>query len=307
MTKTIVVTGATGQVGGAVVEALVGNNMQVRAATREPVDYRGDRQVTPIRFDYHAPETFAPALAGADGLFLIALPLDFAAPYALAPIIDQAKAAGVAQIVLNSALGVELNEEAPLRKVERYLMVSGVPYTIVRPNFFMDNFVTGSLAPMITEKEGIFLPAGGARTSFIATRDIAAVVAAAFTEGLRGQEFNLTGPEALDHYQVAAAISKVSGRPITYQPLNEGDFLAMMQKRGMPGEAARYLAMLYGIVRAGYMERLTGDVLRVTGRAPLRFVDYAEEHAAAWRKPEEVPLAYAAQTLVGQGGIHLSR
>jgi len=129
MTKTIVVTGATGQVGGAVVRALVADGLQVRAATREPDNYKGGKNVVSVKFDYHQADTIGPALAGADGLFLIALPLDPTAPELLRPVIDQARDAGVKQIVLHSALGVDRNESAPLRGVERYLMNSGVPVT----------------------------------------------------------------------------------------------------------------------------------------------------------------------------------
>jgi len=284
MTKTIVVTGATGQVGGSVAAALAAAGLQVRAATREPGNYRGDRNMTPVRFDYHDPGTVRSALLGADGLFLIALPLDFAAPQVLAPIIDQAKVAGINHVVLHSALGVDQNEEAPLRKVERYLMASGLPYTILRPNFFMDNFVSGSIAPMINEANGIFLPAADSKTSFIATSDIAAVALAAFEQGLVGKEFNLTGPEALDHHQVAAIINEAADREIAYQPLAEADFPALLVERGLPESAAQYLAMLYQFVREGYMARLSGDVQLVTGRAPVRFAAFAAAHAETWRK-----------------------
>ena len=284
MTKTVVVTGATGHVGGAVVAALAAKGIQVRAATRVPGNYRGGSNITPVRFDYHEAATMAPALLGADGLFLIALPLDFAALKVLTPIVDQAKVAGIKQIVLHSALGVDQSEEAPLRKVERYLMASGIPYTILRPNFFMDNFVSGSVAPMINEGNGIFLPAGDSRTSFIAASDIAAVAVAAFEQGLVGKEFNLTGPEPLDHHQVAAIINEAAGREISYQPQSEPDFLALLGKGGLPESAGQYLAMLYQLVRGGYMARVTGDVQQVTGRAPVRFAAFAAEHAAAWRK-----------------------
>lgn len=306
MTKTIVVTGATGKVGGEVVKALAASGIQVRAATRDPGNYRGGGNVTPVKFDYHEIGTIAPALAGADGLFLIALPLDFEAPQVLAPLIDQAKVAGIKHIVLHSALGVDQNEAAPLRKVERYLMTAGVPYTILRSNFFMDNFVSGSIAQFIHQVDGIFLAAGESKTSFIATRDIAAVTAAAFDQGLTGQEYNLTGPEALDHYQVAAIISEVAGREITYQPMLEGDFREILQKRGMPEAATQYLVMLYQVVRTDYLAKVTGDVLAVTGRAPMRFAAFAAEHADAWRK-EEVTVPYAARTLIGEPGVHLSR
>jgi uncharacterized protein YbjT (DUF2867 family) len=89
--------------------------------------------------------------------------------------------AGVDHIVFISALGVDQNEEAPLRIIERHLMNSGVNHTIIRPNFFMENFSTGFIAPMIAQG-GVFLAAGDGKTSFISTRDIAEAAAVAFEE-----------------------------------------------------------------------------------------------------------------------------
>jgi len=204
-------------------------------------------------------------------------------------------------------LGVELNEEAPLRKVEHYLIESGVPCTILRSNFFMDNFVTGSIAPMIREESGIYLSAGDGKTSFIATRDIAAVAATVFEERLVGREFDLTGPEALDHYLVAEIISAVTEREITYHPVSEEDFLSLLRERGLPEPQARYLIGLYAMVRDGKMARLTGDVREVTGREPRRFAEFAADHADEWQSREEVTLPYAARTLIGEPGVHVAR
>jgi len=294
-------------VGGAVVEALSARGLEVRAATREPDNYRSDKHVKPVQLDYHLPETIGPALVGVDGLFLIALPLDPTAPEVLAPVIDRAKEAGVKHIILHSAFGVDMNEGAPLRRVEHYLIDSGVPYTILRSNFFMDNFVTGSISPMIREEDGIFLSAGEGKTSFIATSDIAAVAAAAFEQGLVGREFNLTGNEALDHYMVAKIIGEVAGRSITYHPVSEKDFLALLRERGLPEPAAEYLIGLYALVRSGLMAGLTGDVLKVTGREPKRFADFTAEHGGAWQSMGEVSLPYASRILIGKPGAHVER
>jgi uncharacterized protein YbjT (DUF2867 family) len=303
MNKTIVVTGASGQVGGAVVRALAAGGLQVRAATREPGNYRGEKNVTPVRLNYHEPRTIAPAFTGADGLFLIALPLDYHALELLAPVIDQASRTGIGQIVLHSALSVEMNEEAPLRKVERYLMASGVPYTILRSNFFMDNFATGSISATIKNEDGIFLPAGEGKTSFIATSDIAAVAAAAFTRKLTGKEYNLTGPEALDHYEVAAMLSDAAGRAITYHALDEGQFLANLRGRGLPDTAGIYLATLYAMVREGDMARITDDVRLVTGQEPVRFGNFATAQAWRWRKSADQDVPFYVRDMSPHGEV----
>jgi uncharacterized protein YbjT (DUF2867 family) len=280
--KTILVTGATGNLGGAVVRALMNSGLHVKAGTTRPETATLPAGAAIVKTVYEQPETLAGALKGVDGLFLVAPPLDAQAPAKLMPVIDQAKSAGVAHIVFNSALGVDQNEAAPLRVIERHLMNSGVGYTILRPNFFMENFSAGFIAPMIAQG-GIYLAAGEARTSFISTEDIAAVAASAFEKKRFGAEFNLTGPAALDHTQVAGIISEVTGKPIQYHPLSEEAMMQGARDQGVPEGAVQYLAVLYQAVRNGWMAGITDDVANVTGRAPMAFGRFAQKHGAAWK------------------------
>jgi uncharacterized protein YbjT (DUF2867 family) len=253
MSEAILVTGATGNLGRAVVSALGDSALQgvrdlARAASGAPA----------VRFDYDDPSTFGPALDGAAGLFLISPPLDPAAPAKLGPVIAAAKNAGVRHVVLLSAFGVNHNEQAPLRIVERLVMDSGIPYTILRPNFFMENFRPG---------KPIFLAAGDAKISFLSVRDIAEVVAQTFRRPLVNQELDLTGPEALDHHEVARILG------VKYHSLTEEQMLSGARSHGMPEGNLRYLQMLYSVVRAGYAAAVTDDVERVLGRKPLRFAE----------------------------------
>jgi uncharacterized protein YbjT (DUF2867 family) len=280
--KRILVTGANGNLGGAVVKALTNTSMTVIAAGTHPEKMQMPRGMEIRKIDYVRPETVPAALKGIDGLFLVAPPLDPEAPAKLNPVIDQAKAAGVRHIVFNSALGVDQNEAAPLRVIEQYLMASGLEYTILRPNFFMENFSSGFLAPMVAQG-GIFLAAGDAGTSFISIEDIAAVAAAAFEKEHFGAEFNLTGPVALDHAQAAKIISEASGRQVQYHPLTEEAMLQGARDQGMPEGAVQYLGILYTVVRNGWMAAVTGDVEKAIGRPPVSFGDFAQSHAAAWR------------------------
>src|SRR3974390_2096465 len=146
--KRILVTGATGNLGRAVVVALRNKGANARAGGRDTkrLNVIGGETVV---FDYANPSTVSAAFQDVDGLFLVRPPLDAEAPAKLKPVIDLAKDRGVRHIVFNSALGVDAVEQAPLRVCERYLMGSGVPYTIIRPNFFMENFSTGFLAPRV--------------------------------------------------------------------------------------------------------------------------------------------------------------
>ncbi|MGO9199366.1 MAG: NmrA family NAD(P)-binding protein [Limisphaerales bacterium] len=279
--KRIFVIGATGNLGRAVVAALTTKGITVRAAVRNLGTIAPSTDVEPVLFAYENQASHKAALHDVGAVFLMAPPLDPEAPVKMNPVIDLAQKLGVRHIVLNSALGVEAVEQAPLRIVERYLMASGVPYTILRPNFFMENFSTGFLAPTV-KQGGIFLAAGGGKTSFISVADIAEVAAAAFVKGLVSKECNLTGPEALDHNQVAAILSKVSGKSITYQAISEEAMLSGLRGTGMPESAVQYVGVLYSAVRAGYTGAVTPDVETVTGRKPTTFETFAQRSAAAW-------------------------
>jgi len=238
--------------------------------------------VEAVKFDYQDPTTFDAALKGAEGAVLIAPPLDSDAPAKLMPVIDKAKLSGVEHVIFISAFGVDAVEQAPLRRIERHLMASGLNYTILRPNFFMENFSTGFLAPMV-KQGGIYLAAGDGKTSFISTTDIAGTVTSAFQKRLFGKEYNLTGPEALDHATAASILSKVTGKSITYHPLTEDVMFKGMRDNGLPESATQYIGVLYGAVRAGYAAAVTKDVESVTGRRPQTFEAYVRANVAAWK------------------------
>ncbi len=280
--KKVLVTGAGGNLGGAVVRAMATAGVAFIAGGTTPENMQMPPDVEKVKINYEQPETVKTALKEADGLFLVAPPLDWDAPAKVKPVIEQAKAAGIRHVVFNSALGVDQNEAAPLRVIEKYLMTSGLNYTILRPNFFMENFSVGFIAPMIAQG-GIFLAAGEAPTSFISTEDIAAVAVSAFQNQRFGAEYNLTGPAALDHTRVAGIISEVSGRPIQYHALAETDMLQGARDQGLPEGVIRYMAVLYDAVRRGWMAAVTDDVQKVLGRTPISFGTFALKNAAAWK------------------------
>ena len=282
MNQSILITGASGVLGKSIVAAALNAGFLVRQGVRDP------KKATPtaeaVRLNYSDPATIGPAMAGVTGLLLMAPSLDPNAPALLAPVIAAAKTAGVRHIVFISAFGVNYNEQAPLRIVE-HLVIDSVPYTILRPNFFMENFSDGFLSGSIKAQGAIFLAAGDGKTSFISVQDIAAAVVAAFQTPSGGKEFNLTGPEALDHSEAARIIGEAAGRPVAYHPLTEEQMLAGARTQGMPEPAIAYLAVLYSVVRQGLAAGVTGDIEAITGRKPMTFTEFALATAGAWRTP----------------------
>lgn len=281
LSKPILVTGASGVLGRAIVSALSDAGLAVRQAVRNPEKAKAG--VDSVRLDYTEPATFASAMNGVSGLLLMAPPLDGDAPGKLGPVIAQAKKSGIDHIVLISAFGVNHNEQAPLRVMEHMVIDSGVPWTILRPNFFMENFSEGAVAGGIKGQNGIFVAAADGKTSFISVQDIADSVVAAFQTPLKGREFDLTGPEALDHTEVAKIIADVSGRPVAYHALTEEQMTSGARAAGLPEPAVGYLAVLYGVVRAGYAAGVTTDVETVTGRKATSFRTFAQRAVSAWK------------------------
>ncbi|MEN7549575.1 SDR family oxidoreductase [Rapidithrix thailandica] len=285
MKKTILVIGATGNLSRDIVVEAASKGFNVKAATRHPEKYQAPAaNVQAVKFEFETPETFDNALKDVDVVSLVALPLDATAPQKLRAFIEAVKAKGINRLAFTSAIGVNLNEEAPLRKVERLIYDAGIPYSILRPNFFMENFSRGFIAGMIQHTGGFALAAEDAKTSFISTKDIAkAVVQTLLDEKHKNKEFTLTGSSSIDHQQAAEILSKVSGKTIRYQAITEEQMIEGSVAAGLPQSEADYLGVLYSAVRAGYTENPTPDLEQITGEKGTSFEEFAKANAEVWK------------------------
>ena len=275
MNGKVLITGATGTLGKAIVQAATGSGFAIRQGVRDTA--KADSHVEAVHFDYSDTATIAPALEGVSALVLMAPPLEAQAPALLEPAIAAAKKAGLQQIVLISAFGVNHNEQAPMRMVEHLVMDSKVPYTILRPNFFMENFSEGPQASGIREQNAIYLPAGDGKTSFISVKDIATVAVAALKQSLTSVEIDLTGPQALTHFEVAKIITETSGRTVEYHPITEEQMSEGARSHGMPEPMIAYLEMLYRVVRAGHAAGIAAIPESLHGYEPRTFKTFAEQ------------------------------
>jgi uncharacterized protein YbjT (DUF2867 family) len=278
---------STGKVGQELVRELHGANAAYRAATKSLERARSlwDFPASTVYFNYDQQETFAPVLEGVTRLFLLH-PED--APgrhHQIAAFLYAAIHAGVNQIVYMSALGADLRPEEPLCKVEQAVARSGAAYSILRPNWFMQNFNTQDLRRINTRNE-LLLPSGEARISLIDTRDIAAVAAVLLLDSAHaapGSAFTLTGGEALTYGEVAARLSAVAGRTITHiSPAPESE-LERLRQRNIPPEHLYFMEWLFEDVRRGYAAQVTGDVQTILQRPPRSFDAYLRDYAQAWQ------------------------
>lgn len=275
--STILVVGASGTVGSALASLLESAGHAVRRATSRPPQAEGQ-----VQLDLQTQAGSAAALAGADAAFVMAPPGHVRQDLLLKPFIDQARVAGVAKLVLMSAMGANAFEAAPLRQAELHLERSGLAWNVIRPNWFMQNFNTFWLHGIQTQGK-ILLPTGTAKGSFIDARDIAAVAAALLSSSsFDRQAFDLTGPEALDHAQVAAVLSQVTGRPIVYEEIAPQALRPGLLQAGLPADYADFLLMILAAFKEGHAERTTDAVQAITGRAPGTLLQYAQDYRAAW-------------------------
>jgi uncharacterized protein YbjT (DUF2867 family) len=178
---------------------------------------------------------------------------------------------------------VEDNPRVPHYKVEKYLESSDIPYTFLRPSFFMQNLNT-THREEIQKRDEIYLPVGDGKTSFIDVRDIGAVGARVLSEsGHENRFYELTGAEALDYYQVAEIFSETLGRKITYKNPNQFSFLWYTLRHGTPLPFALVMLMLYRSTRLGMAERVTGDAEQLLGRSPTSFQRYVQDYKDVWQ------------------------
>ena len=286
MSRTILVTGATGRVGSELLRLLMKKGEQVRAATRNPARASSPIPVEFVAFDYDQPRTFAPALAGVERLFLVVRPGDNHSDRAAAPLVDAAKNAGVRHIVALTAMGVEQDDTFMLRILEKYIEASGVQYTHLRPNWFMQSLSSGPMFADIRATGALHLPAADARISFVDLRDVAAVGCAALTEPLHGgNAYTLTGAEPLSYDEVVKKISLVAGKTIAYVPLSEAAACESLAKAGIPAELIERWKEFHRKVRQGFCAPVTRDIERVLGRPPILFDRFATDAASSWRQP----------------------
>ena len=281
----ILVTGATGTVGREVVRLLVAGGHPVRVTSRGDV---ADSlpQIETVFLDLQQRDSFKLALEGVERVFF-SMPLAENMVDVAGWFIAAARDAGVRHVVRLSAFGVD--REPPLElarvhgEVEKLLRDSEMEWTVLRPNSFMQNFIS-YCAASIREQAAFYIPQGNGRVSMVDVRDIAAVATKALIEtGHAGKVYELTGPEALDNHAVAAHLSSVLGSEIHYVDASSTETRHALQSAGMPTWLVTVLMELYEYSRNGHAAGITETVSSVVGRNPKTFVEFAQDFADCFR------------------------
>jgi uncharacterized protein YbjT (DUF2867 family) len=285
MSKPVLVTGATGTIGRDVAKQLSGRGVSVRAGVRDKAKARKQfgADIALVPFDFENEKTFSKALEGVEKVFLLP-PLLPNQLEVMNTFVDAAKRAGVRHIVKLSAIGVDDETQPTAIKShganERHIRESGVAFTFLRPNSFMQNFIT-----YFPPRNGaIYLPWGNGMASFVDTRDIASVAAKALTsDGHGGRIYTLTGPATLGIAEVALILSEVTGREFKYVDVPEAAARDGMLQAGVPPWQVELVLELHAVNKQNRWSAVTSDIEKITGTPPTDFAQFARDHADKFR------------------------
>jgi len=282
-TGRVLVTGAGGAVGRELVTMLLSAGALVRAAVhgRDDLVPEEDLDIDRVCVDFAAPDTLRAAMRDVEVVYL----LTPQAPQAAAQVraaVAAARTCGVRRIVRQSLCHADTGRDGLSRwhrEAEAIVAASGLAYTVLRPNSFMQNFVT-IYAPTIRSADCFRLPLGAAAMSSVDVRDVAAAATAVLMDEVDADVFTLTGPSALTGAAMAAALSDVAGRPITYvdEPEDAGRPAGDETQRAVSAALREFGAEM----RAGRLAKVTGDVERLTGRPAIGFDQFVRDHGWAF-------------------------
>jgi uncharacterized protein YbjT (DUF2867 family) len=280
----ILITGASGNVGREVVKQALAVGLKIRATFQSPgVAAKAPTGLEGVIMDYAKPETIRPVLEGVEKVFLVGPPsrdlADFERNF-----INEVRAAGGKHIVKLSALGGrESIFSSGHRDSEEHIEASGLPFTFLRPNGFMQNLVNYNAGTIRSQSTFYGCQANGA-VSIVDIRDIAAVaVIVLAASGHEGKSYALTGAEALTNDQVAEKISRVVRQKISYVDLPPAEFKKAIMSTGIPEWSADALLDLQRFYREGKASTVTDDVERLTGRKAISFDQFASDYAFAFQ------------------------
>nr|WP_330219544.1 SDR family oxidoreductase [Peribacillus muralis] len=266
----LLITGSTGNVGREVVRHLQSEGIPFETASHRS-DY-GDRYL-----NFEDASSFSGALQGINSVFLMRPPHLADANKYFRPFIEEANKQQVKHIVFLSVLGADKNKIVPHAKIEKLILESKIPYTFLRPSFFMQNLLTQH-GEELREMHDIYVPAGKGKTSFIDVRDIGvAAMKTLIHEEHRGKAYDLTGNEALSYQEVAEIFSDITGESFTYSNPSILEFWKTCRKKGISKDKIVVMVGIYTTAKIGFAKRVTSDLHEILGHAPISFEQFVKD------------------------------
>jgi uncharacterized protein YbjT (DUF2867 family) len=286
----ILITGSTGNVGRELVKQLSAQNVPYRAMVRALKDadaFSALKGAEVVIGDFDKAESLGDALQGVERAFLLTNSSERAEGQQT-NFVDLARRAGVRHIVKQSQWAA--SPDSPVRflryhaTVEQKIRESGMTYTFLRPNLFMQGLL--AFRETIIGQGRFFAAVGDARISTVDVRDIASAAAAALVEqGYDSHIYNLTGPQALSHREMAEKLSTALGRRIEFVDIPPDAMRKTLIEVGLPVWQADGMIEDYAHYSRGEAAEVTTGVQDATGRSPRSFDDFASDYAQAFATP----------------------
>jgi uncharacterized protein YbjT (DUF2867 family) len=273
----ILVTGATGNVGGYVCDRLNDQQVSFVKAVREPTQQESERWL-----DFLNPTTFEAALRGITHVFLVRPPALAKPEQDMRPFLEACKKYQIDHIVFLSLQGVEQNAFTPHAKIEKLIETLNLPFTFLRPSFFMQN-LTMQHKEEIRKDSILFMPAGNGLTNFIDARDIADAAAVCLQDKEHiGKKHTLTGSHSYSYYDVANLLSAELGRTIHYAKPGLIRYWVKSIRGGMSVGFAMITGIIYTIARLGKADGTNDTLATLLHRPPRSLEQFIKEHRKLW-------------------------
>jgi NAD(P)H dehydrogenase (quinone) len=295
----IAVTGATGGLGGRVARRLAGRGVAQRLVVRDAARAPELDRAEVAEATYGDGEAMRRALDGVATLLLVSASEDRERVKLHTTAVDAAVAAGVERVVYTSFYGAAPDCTFTFGRdhwhTEEALKASGLRHTFLRDNLYID------FLPLMAGADGVIRgPAGDGRAAVVARDDIAdAAVAVLLAEGddaarHDGRGYDMTGPEALALAEVAGELSRVTGRPITYQEETIEEAYASRASYGAPDWEVDGWVSTYTAIANGDLERVSGDLEALAGHPPIRLAGFLRDNPDSYRHLAGPPGPHAA-------------
>lgn len=275
----ILVIGSTGNIGKHVVTHLKQKNILYKEGLYKPRDMTGNI----VKFDFLDPFTFKDALKDVSKVFFIRPP-QLGNPKDIYPFLDYCKTKSIEQVVFVSLMGVEKNPIPPHAKIEKYIKKIQLPHTFIRPSFFMENLIYPH-GKDIKEQNQIIVPAKNSKTSFIAAKDIGEVCATVLIDSSKhlNVAYTITGPKALDYFQVAEIFSNILERKIEYTNPSMNSYSKHMIKNKFDKKYIRITKLLYFMTRLGTAKMVNNNVTKILNRPATTLEQFILSQADIWK------------------------
>jgi uncharacterized protein YbjT (DUF2867 family) len=289
MSNKILVLGASGNIGRILVHKLQKRKADFIAGVPLPEIHKLEElNIKCAKLDFNEPASLDNAMKGIDTLFML-LPMEEPMIQWGSNILRSAKNSGVQFILRSSIINAYADSRYALFKVhgqiDGELRSSGIAFSIVHPNAFMQNFTVYHLNT-INENNEFYFPHSTSRISYIDARDIAEVDSIILTDPSSHykKEYTLTGPSAISNSEIASMLSETTGRKISFIKLSQQDFRKQLETMKIPSWNIDMIMSVEQHAEDGKLEILTDDIYRITGKMPISFMEFTRDYAEKWRK-----------------------